>query len=223
MRLSVVIPAYNEEKNIQFLLRSLKKIIEIDEIIVVDDGSRDRTGELAEKEGVKVIPLKKNYGKGYACFEGFKESRGEVVLFLDADIKFKKEDILALIAPIFNNEADMTVAGFNKFSGKTKGGFGMVKNFARIGLFLFTGIYFHFPLSGQRAVKREFLKDCKFFSGGYGMEVGITIEVIKRGGRVKEIITNMQHDRTERNLKGFLHRGKQLLDIIFAFAQKVII
>ncbi|MGB9814238.1 MAG: glycosyltransferase family 2 protein [Thermovenabulum sp.] len=222
MKISAVIPAYNEAKKIESVIDSLKKIKEINEIIVVNDGSTDDTGKKAEIKGVKVVNLKKNHGKGYACFAGFKEAEGDIILFLDADIKFDREDILALINPIIHGEADMTVAGFKKTSNIKEGGFGITKGFARVGIYVFTKKFFNFPLSGQRAVKRKFLEELKCFPKGYGMEVGITIDVIKKGGRVKEILTNMHHEGTKKDLKGFVHRGKQLLDILYTFVQKII-
>ena len=85
-RVAAVIPAYNEEKNIADVLKALLKSPELDEIIVVDDGSKDKTAEISEKLGVKVIRLSGNQGKGRAMQEGLKATQAEIIVFFDADL-----------------------------------------------------------------------------------------------------------------------------------------
>ncbi len=85
-RVAAVIPAYNEEKNIADVLKALLKSPELDEIIVVDDGSKDKTAEISEKLGVKVIRLSGNQGKGRAMQEGLKATQTEIIVFFDADL-----------------------------------------------------------------------------------------------------------------------------------------
>ena len=68
--IGIIIPAYNEEDRLGATLKALKKIDLVKDILVIDDGSVDRTGEIAKKEGVKLITLNKNRGKGYALKEG---------------------------------------------------------------------------------------------------------------------------------------------------------
>src|SRR3989338_4298988 len=84
---SLVIPAYNEEKTIAHVIKQAKLVKDISEIIVVDDGSKDRTSKIAKNLGVEVIKHHKNLGKGEALKTGISHARGTIILFLDADLK----------------------------------------------------------------------------------------------------------------------------------------
>lgn len=83
MRLSLVIPAYNEEKRLPAFLQSLRGVSGMDEIIIVDDGSTDRTAQMAQ--GFRVIRHEKNRGKGAAVRTGVMAAQGELIIFMDAD------------------------------------------------------------------------------------------------------------------------------------------
>ncbi|MCU9614785.1 glycosyltransferase [Caldibacillus lycopersici] len=101
-KISVIIPARNEEKNLPILLESLKRqLLQPDEIIVVDDHSIDRTKEIAESYGVIVLQatdLPEGWtGKNWAIWNGYQQSTGDVLIFLDADIHLEKEALLSLI------------------------------------------------------------------------------------------------------------------------------
>jgi glycosyltransferase involved in cell wall biosynthesis len=101
--ISVIIPARNEEENIGKLLKSLKEQTQkISEIIVVDDNSSDRTAEIAKEMGGKVIKLREEpppgwLGKAWACWNGFLQSRGRVIIFLDADVTLSFDAIRSLV------------------------------------------------------------------------------------------------------------------------------
>jgi glycosyltransferase involved in cell wall biosynthesis len=110
LSISAVIPAYNEEKTITDVVNALKKAENIDEIIVVSDGSQDGTAVKAQLCGVKVIRLPENMGKGSAMKAGLEHSEGDIILFLDADlIGLTTEHINKLIEPVMNNRAAMAV------------------------------------------------------------------------------------------------------------------
>jgi len=110
MRVSAIIPAYNEEKTIYDLVRAIKNSGIFDEVIVVNDGSRDNTAFLAQKAGAVVLTLPKNLGKGEALIVGVRASQGEVILFFDADLLgVTKEHLENLVNPVKNGEADMVV------------------------------------------------------------------------------------------------------------------
>jgi len=103
-KVSVVIPAFNEEKQIGCVIAAVKKSSYVDEIIVVDDGSVDKTSEIAEKTGVRVI-TKENGGKGSAMERGIAESTGDIIVFLDADlINLTEEHLESLIKPFSGDE-----------------------------------------------------------------------------------------------------------------------
>lgn len=111
MRFSCVIPAYNEEGRIGNVVKVIKSYPLIEEVIVVSDGSIDRTAEEAKLAGAdKVISLKKNFGKGGAVFIGAEIARTEFIVLLDADLtNLSHQHLDLLIAPIINKTADMTI------------------------------------------------------------------------------------------------------------------
>jgi glycosyltransferase involved in cell wall biosynthesis len=109
--ITCIIPAYNEEKRIKDIIIAVKNSQLVDEIIVVSDGSKDKTYEIAKLcNADRVINLKKNLGKGGAVIEGLKYAKGEVILLVDADLRgLNRENLKKLIEPVLENKADMTI------------------------------------------------------------------------------------------------------------------
>lgn len=212
MSVSVLIPAFNESNRIVDTIRGMENIKEIDEIIVVNDGSTDDTADKAKKAGAKLVNIKNNSGKGKALKEGLKYVKNDVVAFIDADVGLTSREVIKLIEPVINGEADVTVARFPKVN--VKSGFGFVKKLAKYGVKLLTGYDFDSTLSGQRVFKKEVLDKIKRFYSGYGIEVGMTIDILNMGYKIKEIDVDMTHSVTLRDLKGFIHRGRQFIDIL---------
>ena len=141
MNVTAVIPAYNEEHTIAGVVNCVKGIDKIQKVIVVSDGSTDRTAEIAKKCGAEVIELNENIGKGGAIKAGIDECGTEVILFLDADlIGLTKKHVLDLIDPVISDKADMTIGIFK--NGR------MVTDLAQK-----VTPY----LSGQRAIKNQLL------------------------------------------------------------------
>ena len=128
--ISIIIPAYNEEGRIKDTLDSIVDIKEINEIVVVDDGSSDDTYKIASEiknDKLKVFKLDKNRGKGYALNYGLRISmkNADIIGFLDGDLGKSAKEIRKLIVPILDGEADVTIAKFPP--AKKKGGLGFVK------------------------------------------------------------------------------------------------
>ncbi len=223
MYITVIIPAFNESRKIGATIDSIKEIGLIDNIIVVDDGSTDNTADIAEKKGATVIKLDENRGKGNALNVGLENSRydkSDIVVFLDADVGGSGSEIVKIINPIINEKCDVAIAKFK--DGVKPGGFGLVKLSARFGAKLLTGVYVHSILSGQRAFAADTLEKL-IVEKGYGAEVGMTIDLIRRGFTIKEYEVSMTHNETGRDLKGFLHRGKQLVHILKILLKKAVI
>lgn len=208
---SVLIPAFNEEEKIYATVQAVQSIPSVQEIIVIDDASKDGTTEQAKAAGAKVITLATNVGKGGALNRGLQEFTGEILVMLDGDLGSTAAEAGKLIEPILAGEADMTIARFPK--AKKKGGFGLVKGLAHQGIKAFTGLEMWSPLSGQRAMTRAVVSAIGTFASGYGVEVGLTIDVARRGFRVREVPVNMTHSETGRDIKGFQHRGKQFVHV----------
>jgi glycosyltransferase involved in cell wall biosynthesis len=218
MKVSVLIPAYNEADRIGQTIRALGRVQAISEIIVVDDGSMDDTESQARKAGVRVIRHSRNYGKGAALYSAISASTGDVLVFLDADVGERATEIAKLLPPIFEGRADMTIAKFPPTAKKN--GWGWVKGLAKRGIRRLASLELDAPLSGQRALRREVLSALGSLSAGYGVEVGMTIDAAKGGFRILEVPVDMQHREYGRTWKGFLHRGRQFVHVAIALAER---
>lgn len=118
-RISVIIPARNEEKNLQLLLKDLKhQTIKLDEIICVDDGSTDRTNEIADAFGVKVIVIDDKphdwTGKAWACQKGAESATGDLLLFLDADVRLSVDAIRNIVMAYEDNACTISVQPYHQ-------------------------------------------------------------------------------------------------------------
>jgi len=114
MKVSAVICAYNEERTIGDIIMVMSQCVLLNEIIVVNDGSTDKTAAIINRLGkeinLKFIDLPENKGKGYAMANGVEQSTGEIIVFIDADLSdLHQKHIEKLIIPILNNEADMVL------------------------------------------------------------------------------------------------------------------
>lgn len=208
----VVIPAYNEEENILSTIKSVGEIDLIDEIVIVDDGSSDRTSEIVRDLDVKLITLKKNSGKGYAIKRAIEEIDYEYVVLLDGDLGDSSYEVNNLIKPVINDECDVTIARFGK--AKKKGGFGLVKNLAKYGVYFYTGEKIDTTLSGQRVYKKEVVERITYIPNRFGVEVAMTVGTFRNNFKIKEVDVVMSHSETGRDINGFIHRGRQFLDIL---------
>ncbi len=120
-KITCVIPAYNEAKTIGGVIKSCLSCKLIDEIVVVNDGSKDDTAKkvAAFKNKVKLINLTQNKGKGNAVVEGIEAASGDVILMLDSDlINIKEHHIYSLIEPVINRVADMTIGNLMSYEEK---------------------------------------------------------------------------------------------------------
>lgn len=117
--LSLIIPARNEENNLPLILGDLKKQVGVSfEIICVDDGSSDQTAEIAKKLGVKVISILEKptdwLGKSWACQKGAQVAKGDILLFLDADVRLQEDSLKRLIQSYFEKEEPLSVLPYHK-------------------------------------------------------------------------------------------------------------
>lgn len=215
-KLVCVVPVYNEADLIVDTIENLKKIELIDEIVVVNDGSKDNTLEVANSLNVTVIDLGQNYGKGYAMKKAIDTLEYDYIAFVDGDLSDTSIQVESLISPVINGEADVSIAKFprRKDVTHTKGGFGGVKALAKKGVYFFTKKEIDTSLSGQRVYKKEVIDKIDYIPDRYGIEVAMTIQTINNGFNIIEVPVTMKHRYSQRNLEGFLHRGKQFRDIL---------
>lgn len=213
---SVLIPAFNEEKQIKSTIETAFGLNGVKEVIVIDDGSTDRTYQQAVQTQAKVLQLSSNHGKGFALNYGMQQVNEDIILLLDADVGTTAVEAQKLLNPVIKKQVDMAVAKFPKTN--KKGGFGLVKKLATWGLKIITGQYFTAPLSGQRAINKKVIEEINEFAPGFAVEVALTIAVWQSGFKIEEIPVNMTHRVTGRTLKAFYHRGQQFKDIAFVLA-----
>lgn len=190
-RVSVVIPAFNEEKSIIHVINTVKKVDSISEIIVVDDGSVDETYNLVSKcDDVLLLKHPNNKGKGSAMKTGLKKVSNDIVLFLDADLsEINQYQIEAILKPILDGEADITKTKFKREAGR------VTELTAKPLLqFFFPELNFDQPLSGQFASVKSFL-DRIDLEQDYGVDIGIVLDADAQGMRIQEVdIGNIVHE-----------------------------
>ena len=189
-KVSVIIPAYNEEETVAKVVGVVKKAAYVDEIIVVNDGSSDQTESEAIKAGAKVINHETNKGKGEALKTGYKQSECDIIAFIDADIRnLTSAKVESMIKPILEGKTDITKTKFSRASGR------VTELTAKPLLnFFFPEISFEQPLSGQFAARKEVLKKINFESD-YGVDVGIVIDADVLGISIMEVdIGAIDHD-----------------------------
>ena len=175
------------------------------EVIVADDGSRDRTPDVAEEAGAVVLRLPRR-GKGQALSAAERAAPPGALLLCDADLSGELE-------PLLHGGGDLNVAAFAERVG---GGFGLAKSAARGLVELLAGLEVREPLSGQRAVSAAARAACFPVAAGFGCDVRMTIDAARAGLRVREVELPLDHRATGRDLSGFLHRARQLRDTIYA-------
>lgn len=193
-KISVIIPARNEEKSITDVINIAKASPLTDEIIVVNNNSTDNTANIAKDLGVVVVECD-SIGKGYAMAEGIKVASNEIIIFLDADILNYNSNIIELLAnPIINNEAEFVKSTFDRVKGGTVTNVA-VKPLLKI---LYPNLYeFQEPISGMIACKKYILEKINFDSD-YGVDIGIVLDVYEMGIKMIEVnigeILNMSHE-----------------------------
>ena len=225
--LAAVIPAFDEEARIAETVEAAGKVAGVDLVVVVDDGSRDATAQVARAAGAVVVRHSRNRGKGAAMESGAaavaaieaREGRAEprLLLFLDGDLEGTAANAAPLADPVRSGEVAMTIATLPPQPG---GGHGFVVRLARDGIRSAVGFEARQPLSGQRCVSRAAFEAALPLAWGFGVEVGLTIDVLRAGFKVGEVEVPFRHRVTGTDLAAQLHRAKQYRDVAVALAAR---
>lgn len=201
-----IVPAYNRADTVGATVTALRSVPDVLEVIVVDDGSADRTAAVAAAAGARVVELARNRGKGAAIVAGVAASGAPgVYLLIDADLGDSAARAGALLEPVAQGLADMTIAVFGSMSRPS--GFGLVKAFAAHVARGETGLALAAPLSGQRAVRGSLLRSMDL-AERYGLELGLTLDAAARGADISEVEIAFEHRPSGRDLSGFAHRAR---------------
>jgi hypothetical protein len=203
--LTVLVAARDEEERIAAGVAALRAAFPEAEVIVADDGSRDRTADLAEEAGAVVLRLPRR-GKGQALSLAERAAAPGRLLLCDADLTGD-------LSSLANGDGDLAVAAFAERVG---GGFGIAKRVARELIEALGGISMREPLSGQRSLSASARAACFPVAAGFGCEVRMTIDAGRADLRVWEVELPLRHRATGRNARGFVHRARQLRDVLYA-------
>jgi len=203
--LTVLVAARDEEGRIGRTVGALREAFPEAEVLVADDGSRDGTAAEAEAAGAIVLRLPRR-GKGQTLSAGERAAVPGRLVVCDADLSGE-------LRPLLDSRADVAVAAFAERQG---GGFGLAKRTGRALVRLRSGFEAREPLSGQRALSPRARAACFPLAPGFGCEVRMTIDAVRAGLAVEERDLPLRHRATGRDAQGFAHRGRQLLDAVFA-------
>jgi glycosyltransferase involved in cell wall biosynthesis len=204
MKLTVIIPAYNEKNTIQEIVRRVQATKLVDEILIVDDGSTDGTRALIAtmdgKDNVKVILHEKNQGKGAAVRTGISASSGDVLIIQDADLEYDPREYTNLMKPIEEGLADVVYG--SRFLGAPHRAILFWNMVANKLLTLMTNILYNNILTdmetGYKVFKREVVADMIIHAKRFDFEPEFTAKILKKNVRIFEVpITFNPRDYSE--------------------------
>lgn len=203
LTVAAIIPAYNEELTLGDVVRVVKESGLVDRILVISDGSTDRTAQRAREAGAECIELEQNVGKGGALKTGIDQADADIFLFLDADlIGLRVDHVRALLLPVIEGRAEMTLGVLRHGRPAT--------DLAHV-----VAPY----LSGQRAVRRQVLQDVSGLEmARFGVEVALTRHLKEHRITVLEVpldhVTHRMKEEKYGLLRGFLARMKMYWEIV---------
>lgn len=203
--ISVVIPALNEAMNIDYVIDLARESGCVDEIIVVDDGSIDDTPLKATSAGARVI-TSSLLGKGASMEDGLLESRGQIVIFLDGDLRgLDRSLIQRLVDPIKDGRADFVKARFSRNSGRVT----TLTAKPLLATFFPELVHFAQPLGGIVAARRELLERLDF-EQDFGVDLALLIDAHFAQARIAEVdIGHLEHD--SQSLEALGEMAKQVV------------
>ncbi len=209
---TAIVPAYREEARIGATVRALRAIPAVGDVLVVDDGSTDRTASVAREAGATVLSLPRRRGKAGAMEAGLRAASLPYVAFVDGDVGASAEHIATLITPVLAGDADVAIALMPLEGGPR--GFGLVTGLSRWAARRYGGLTLQSAICGQRVMSRETALKLLPFGRGYAVETRCAIIFGRLGLKVVEAPVPMEHRRTGRDLRGLLHRARQFAHVL---------
>jgi hypothetical protein len=221
-RVAVVIPAKDESRRIAATVRAARAIPFVDLVLVVDDGSEDATQHVAREAGAVVVRHSHNRGKASAMETGaavvamrdVEDGPTRLLLFIDGDLGESAVNAAPLVPPVRSGEADATIALLPPQPGA--GGRGIVVGLARRSVQGMTGWTPTQPLSGMRCLTRAAFEAATPLAHGWGVETGMTIDLLTQGFRILEVPCDLRHRPSGTDFRGQMHRAAQYRDVLLA-------
>ena len=212
--LAVIVAARNEAERLPSTLAGLRWAFPGARIVVADDASQDATARLARDGGAEVLRAQRRLGKGGVATLAARAVLADppaTVVLCDGDLGSSAAELGPLVSAL-EHGGELSVAVFARRAG---GGFGLVLTAARLVIARFTGgLRPRAPLSGQRAIRSEHLRALLPFAPRFGMETAMTVEAHWAGLRLVEVELALAHRATGRDVRGFAHRARQLVDVL---------
>ena len=221
MKVSVVIPAYNEEESIPLVLSDLPPV---DEVIVVDNNSSDGTARVARENGARVV-WEERQGYGSACLKGLSElNTPDIVVFVDADYSDYPEELVALVAPIAAGDMDFVLGSRMILPESRKALLPQARYGNKLVVFLihlFFGGFRFTDLGPFRAIRYESLKAIRMHDKDFGWTVEMQIKAVRKNLRIGEIPVHYRKrvgfSKITGTVSGTIKAGIKIIYIIFRF------
>ena len=219
-RAAAIVPAKDEAERVGATVAALRSVPDVVLVVVVDDGSTDSTAQVAAEAGALVVRHALNQGKAAALTTGVARLAEEetrqgvdpfVLLFADADLEGSAAHLGPLLEPVLGGAADLAVANIPRAASSH--GSGRVVRLARGQIESLTGRRISQPLNGMRALTREAFGWASPLAPGWGVEAAMLVDVLRAGGRVVEVPVPLTHRATGADIRGQIHRARQMRDV----------
>jgi len=220
----IIVAAHDEADRLGDTLTALASSFAGARVLVADDGSTDGTADIARELGAEVVRSERVIGKGGAntlaartVLSRALEPDPPVFVLCDGDLGASASHLPVLSAAVREGRCDLAVA---MFATRVGGGFGFAVGFAHRAIRSLTGLDMQAPISGQRALSGPVFATVVPFAPRFGMEIGMTVDAARAGFRVAEVPLDLAHRATGRTWRGFVHRGRQLVDFVAVYASR---
>ena len=220
----VIVTARDEADRLGETLAALAGAFPGARVLVADDGSTDGTAGVAEAAGVEVVRSERAIGKGGAATLAARivlsralEPDPPVFVLCDGDLADSAARLAPLADAVREGRCDLAVA---VFSARIGGGFGFAVGYAHRAIRSLTGLDMQAPIYGQRALSGPAFATVVPFAPRFGMEIGMTVDAARAGFVIEEIPLDLAHRATRRTLRGFAHRGRQLVDFVAVYLSR---
>ena len=191
---SLVIPTYVEEQTIGFVLDEVNELKNDNhfEVIVVDDNSMDKTREIAERKGARVLINPNKKGKGSSLLHGFSKSKGKFLVMMDADGSHRAEDIPDLLE-VLDKEPEVGLVIASRIMGGSDE-YTPIKALGNVFLTYFTGLflkrYLSDAINGFKVFRRNIFDSSEFDSYSFDLEIEIIANTMRRGYKIREVASH---------------------------------